>query len=34
MKISEATNLSAANSGTMSLGGELIVNRLGYRRLT
>jgi len=30
MKGSEAINLSAANSGTISLGGELTVNRLGF----
>lgn len=30
MKGSEEINLSAANSGTISLGGELTVNRLGF----
>jgi len=30
MRGSEAINLSAANSGTISLGGELTVNRLGF----
>jgi pyridoxine 4-dehydrogenase len=30
MKISEVTNLPAVNSGTISLGGERAVNRLGY----
>ena len=29
-KPKEATNLSAANSGTISLGSELTVNRLGF----
>src|SRR5229473_687306 len=29
-KIEKATNLSAANAGTVTLGGELTVNRLGF----
>jgi pyridoxine 4-dehydrogenase len=30
MKTSEGINLAASNGGTLSLGGELTVNRLGF----